>query len=189
MSAINKTYVKTILQIASADTSRDTLIETLIPTVIGNLFADLHRDFKDLLVYHSTSTVSFTAAPSPKIDDAEGDFEGDGFLAGMEVWIEGSQLNDGYRVISSVAETQITLTAVGLETVEPVGYAVTITKIAIPFDLKPWIARMIGVEIDKTQMAGIKSKSLSDMSVTFADTSYPPAMVKALNSYRKLSWP
>jgi hypothetical protein len=192
MSLITATEAKTLLQIFG--TTYDTLIAALIPVVRREIIDITNNRFLNPYVCLSSGSISFAAATTgppavgPTITDSQGSFLLYHFNSGMDICVSGSIKNDGYYETTTIAAGTITLATTETLTDEASGLsAPLIQQMVFPTDLKMIAARMIAFQMDKWQLSGESSRSISDLSISYAGGGYyPAALSKELYRWRKL---
>ena len=113
----------------------------------------------------------------------------DTFLAGEYVLIEGTRLNDGVYLISTIDATTITIDSTLDLTIsaEP-EITTTLTKLYIPKELLSLIVTI--KTFNANSGSGIASESQGNRSVSYANGSgdWKTAFSPQLSTYRKLRW-
>jgi hypothetical protein len=152
--------------------------------------------FQDGFVWRDTDltiTRGTTGSAADKITDDDGYFVKKGFLAGMDVAIEGGYSNVGVHTIATVDASTMTLTSTAeLITQDPdatdrntIG-AIKVSRVKWPKDVKVQAAQMVWWLIKRAQDGDVQSESIDDYSVTYAGShAYPTRVVKGLEKHKR----
>lgn len=188
MSIITLDEVKTYLAITGV--ASDSLIQTYIPIVqrrvveiCNNPFLASYENGRLLLEGQGVvfATNKMTA------DDSFGDA---GFAAGDEIVVDGSYRNDGYYIVSTVTDDEITLYAsAGTVVSEISGASIVVGVVDWPRGIKPIVANMLRYDMDvRPLLKGVSSESIGDYSVTYTNTGggygYPADIMYGLSIYQ-----
>ncbi len=179
MPITTKDEVKTLLQIASTDTSKDTLIDSLIVKVQDFIVRRINN-FIVPEIYIQGDNISF-AASSKKILDADAELDHDGFAVGNDILVLGSYQNDKIFSIKTVASGEIEVNEVVVD--EPAGNLIFIRRVQFTEDIKIAAADFISFKLNKEKT--VKSRSLGDHSETYFTQT---EMLDTFASFRKLQW-
>lgn len=169
MPILSREEAKLFLQIESSDISKDSIIDALLAPAEDKGFAITKNYFHIRNQFIQNYQVSFTAA-TRKITNLSGDFIQTGlspnrFQAGLYIHAEGSVLNDGVKLISSVTATELVVSSDDTLFNEDAGALVKISLMKIPEGFKQAIADYIGYLINKR--TNVKSESIGKYSVTY----------------------
>jgi len=185
MAIATRTEIKTLLQISVTD--YDSLIDALIPIVQDEIVGYCNSHFaKDVyndatnMVYEGADTISFTASTKKIADSADGFI----FAAGQDIYITGSDYNDGHYTIVTADEDEMVVSETLID--ELAGAYVSIKLVTFPKALKMIVADMIAYKINGKD-AGVTSESVSGgVSLSFGQESgsYPQSLLSGLNKYR-----
>ena len=195
MALMTTAEVKAILGITAS--TYDTQIATFIPYVEKDIIDYLNNGFQDGYVYRQSGS-EFAFAPDTStgdyITDGDSDFLNRGFLAGMDIVIEGGYSNTGKYTIASVTANKIVLTDKGTLIAQDMGDTnddnqignVKISRVKWPIALKIPAAKMVWNLIDDPTPSDAKSESLDDYSITYAGSNaYPTKIVNMLDKWRR----
>ena len=116
-----------------------------------------------------------------------------GLRVGDTIEVNYSHYNDGLFVIKEIDGKQITVQG-ALFFVGNSGRAI-LTKVEYPADIKKGIKKLIEYDMKMADKVGIKSETISRMSITYYDVTaaessegYPVSLLGFLDKYRKLRW-
>jgi len=160
----------------------------LIPIVQDRINLITNNYFTTDMYLHGTMT--FTSASGAI--SATASFEDEGFLATDEIYIYNSYRNDGYKALSAVSSSTLTVASTASVTAEPSGRSILISVVKWPDSLGYIAAQMVKYDYDdrKNMVPGIKSYSLGPYSYSRGGTSmsdtpfgYPHEIIDALASY------
>jgi len=191
MSLISLQEVKYLLNYT--DDTYDTRIKTLIPYMPERVALLCNNKFMNIdCRTTSADDIVFASATNPTITTTDEGFTEDNFLADMDIYVEGSLLNDGFYTISTVTSTVMTLTTADEltdETVSTEDITITITQVKWPKGIKPIIANMIRYDmIDRVGRSGVKSERIGNYAVTYESSQvgvdYPGDVVAGLDIYK-----
>lgn len=117
-----------------------------------------------------------------------------GLRVGDTVEINDTKYNNGLYVVK-------TLTLTGIEVEETTPFIDEtceegiVTKVAYPADIIKGVKKLIEYDVKMGGKAGIKSETISRMSVTYYDVNstenvdgYPAALLSFLKKYKKMRW-
>ncbi len=118
-----------------------------------------------------------------------------GFAAGDEVYIYGSYRNDGYKLVSSISTTIMTVSTTTNVVAELSGANIIMSLVQWPTGLKQVAAQMIAFDVDARDKvaANVTSHSLGPFSESFGGSSqsrdtdeygYPNKITNKLNPWR-----
>ena len=139
------------------------------------------------------ATLTFDPPHPPNLAEMEATWLPDGVEVGDTVQIGATVVNDGLYVIESLTDDSITLN----RPVRKDGHygRGLVTLVVYPADIKEGVRRLI--KYDKTMMAkmGIKSESISRMSLQYYDVNaretvngYPANLMSFIRKYTKIKW-
>lgn len=159
------------------------IVQDRINTICNNYFLN------DLYVQGS---VVFNATASTIV--STGDFLLAGFADGDEVYIYNSYRNEGYKVVSTVTATTLTLASSSSVVSELSGRSILISVVKWPVALKYIAAQMVKYDYDDrpSKSIGVTSRSLGPYSESFGSGSnvgaptpfgYPQELIDALSQY------
>jgi len=191
MALITKAEVKTRLNITSTD--YDDLIDAMIIDLTDWLPEYLNNNFTNLNLEYQASTISFDTLT---ISDSESKLVEEGFVDGMDIYVFGSQHNDGHYEIDEVAAGSMTMVSASFTTETAGTVSPTIYQVQWAKGLKSIVSNMIQYQIDQANGGGAKSEKIGDYSITYGDTvfagsgvsAYPSNIIGSLTPYRKLGW-
>lgn len=184
--------VKDILGITAE--TYDDRINTLLPIVQDEIICYLNNLFPDRNTKYIFSDYTLTNDTKPTITDNDSQFLIEGFAAGMDIALEGTDRNKGVYSIASITASVITLSERDelLDEVSSDEYgnaSIRITRINWPKGIKRIMAYVIWENIDRAKNQNIKSKSLGPSSITFMDLEsgeYSPWIINGLKKVRQL---
>jgi hypothetical protein len=183
--------VKDILQITDEDSPYNAVILDLIPMVQEFVVSYCNNKFEDNKVEYSSSTFTFThnSGSADTIADSESEFVNEGFQAGDDIYVHGTDSNDDIYEIDTVAAGTLTLVTTDELVTESSGDYVTIYRITWPKSIEIAAAKMIMYDLKRMNQIGIDSENRGDYSVTFKTpryAGYPSDVLGMLNPYRKI---
>lgn len=115
-----------------------------------------------------------------------------GLRVGDTIEIIDSKINDGLYVVNELSDTSLTVTG---DLFNGEYKDASVVKIEYPADIVSGIKRLIDYDVKMTGKTGVKSETISRMSVTYYDATaseningYPAAYMSFLDKYRKLRW-
>lgn len=193
MRIIELEEVKDILGIT--DTTYDDRINRLLPFVQDDVVNYLNNAFRDRNTYYASATIELNNADPPTITDTEEEFLNEGFEAGMDIYVEGTQRNNDIYTIATAAAGTLTLAATDHlysegSTDEYGGNVISITHVRWPKGLKIYVAQMIWENIDRARNKGIKSRTLGPSSVTYESIEgggYSKSILNGLGKWRLMN--
>lgn len=116
-----------------------------------------------------------------------------GLKAGDTIEINYSGYNDGLYVVKSILDDVITFENNSFTEIDLKG--AMLTKIEYPADVKRGIKRLIQYDKKMFSKIGIKSETISRMSITYYDVNntdntegYPSSLLSFLDKYKKMRW-
>ncbi len=199
MSIITLSEVKTFVDEGSTD--YDTYISSLIPEIEENICRYCNTYFEDEVIYRESGSAFEFIQDSDTgdyITDDQSDFSTAGFLEGDDIVILGSGSNDGIHQIStctgSVAAGQIMLDTADAGTLREIDQddsyrwpgVIRINRINWPGGIKPFVAKAIWYQIEKSKPTDEKSERIDDYAVTYmGGNEYPERIVKAFDRYKR----
>ena len=187
--------VKALLQITSA--TYDTVIQSLIPIVEDDVIRYCNQAFQDKYIYSEGSALATVRGDPDTITDSESNWVKYGFLALMDVYIEGGNgTNMGSYEVASVAAGTLTLTSVNTlidqdiddTDDQPVGI-LRVSRIKWPRGIILPAAQMVWYHIKEGKPTDVVSERIDDYAVTYSSGSgaqmqYPTRILQGLNKYR-----
>lgn len=113
------------------------------------------------------------------------------YQVGNDVIIEGTMLNNGYRIIEAVAEHLVTLADDGTEVWDEDTVLSALTVAMFPDSIKDAVAEMAAWDVfSSRKTAGISSESLGGYSVSYkgdiGQFGYPRELIAKLDGFRRL---
>ena len=183
MPIITRAKARTILQIKDSDSPYDDVIDELIPAIQDWIVEYCNNNFLDDRVEYSGSTFSFA---TNTITDSESGFSDEGFTSNDDIYVAGTDGNDGHYHVNTAAAGTLTLSTSTLVT-ESAGDYVTITRVIWPQGVQLAAAKMIMYDIKRMNQMGIASETKGDYSVQFAvmkNQGYPDSILGMLIPYR-----
>jgi len=196
MSVISVNEVKEYLNLT--DNTYDERINNLIPVVQDDLCTYLNTYFQDKYVQRKSGSaivINRDSDTNDYITDSDSYFDDKGFLANMDIAIEGGYSNVGIHTIKTAAAGQLTLKSKGaVITQDPnstlennyIG-TIKISRINWPEGIKLTVAKMIWHLLDRPKETGVMSERIDDYSVTYAGANqYPERLIRALDKYRQV---
>lgn len=161
------TEVKNVLGIATSDTTKDSRITALIPWVIEFACKTLRTRFPgDIEV--SGDGISFTAS-TKKIADTDAGFED--IIPGIEIYVSGTLLNDGFYTVSAATSSEITVSETLKD--EVAGRTVTITNVVFSQALKLTLSKIIGFFLQNDPV-GYSSQTIGPLNWDFVNAGAIP---------------
>ena len=187
--------VKALLQITS--TTYDTVIQSLIPIVEDDVVRYCNTAFQDKHIYSEGSALAAVRGDPDTITDSMSNWVKYGFLAGMDVFIEGGNgSNLGVYQVATVAAATLTLTSVtrlvsqDIDDTDdqPLG-VMRVSRINWPRGIEWPAAQMVWYHAKNPVATGeVVSEKIDDYSVTYSaggsPTAYPASILAGLNRYR-----
>ena len=173
---ITRAEVKNILQIS--DTGKDDTIETMIPIVRDFVIGYCNNKFLNDNKYYTSNLIGFYG---DKVIDGNSGLAT--FSVGMNIYITGSDNNDGAYTVKQVADGSIRTDK--QMTLETAGESITIYQVQYPEGLKLAVANMVGFQLNQTQ--GVTSESIGDYSVSYS-MNYPDSILQSLRPYKKVKF-
>jgi hypothetical protein len=197
MALMTTAEVKSVLRIT--DTTYDTDIAFFLPLVEDDLVEYLSNSILDGYVYRETaSDFAFVRGDSDTHDyitDKSSEFVEKGFLAGMDIAIEGGFSNVGLYTIDSAAAGKLVLSefeelvSQDQDDTSDDNYigSVRISRVKWPKAIKLAAAKMVWALIEDAKPSSAKSESLDDYSITYIGShAYPDRVVRLLDNFRKV---
>lgn len=179
MPVTTKAEVKTLLQIAAADTSKDNIIDSLIVKVQDFIVRRINN-FIVPEIYIQSDSLSFVAS-SKKIIDADAGLAYDGFAIGNDILVLGSYQNDKIFSIKTISAGEIEVNETIVD--EAAGNLIFIRRVQFTEDIKMAAADFIAFKLNKDKT--VKSRSLGDYSESFFS---PQEMLETFSAFKKLQW-
>ena len=187
--------VKALMRITS--TTYDTVIQSLIPIVEDDVIRYCNTAFQDGYIYSEGSTLATVRGDPDTITDSDSNWVKYGFLAGMDVYIEGGNgTNMGVYQADTVTAGTLTLTSVNRlisqdiddTDDQPVG-VLRVSRINWPVAIILPAAQMVWYHIKEGKPTDVVSERIDDYAVTYSSGSgaqmqYPTRILQGLNKYR-----
>lgn len=188
MAIASTTEIKSLLGIASTDTTYDTQIGVFLPIVIQEFFDHTNNYFDNNAVRLITSQLTASSSDLSFVFSG-GSWSTYSFADGDEIRVQNSKRNDGFYTIESVSSGTLTLSgsSVYVATCAPRGESEgeatwTVNKIDVPIAVKPLLAAMIKFHIDNPTGL-VQSESLGEYSVTYGGGAYPSGIDQQMQKY------
>ncbi|MFL2100088.1 hypothetical protein [Desemzia sp. FAM 23989] len=116
-----------------------------------------------------------------------------GLRIGDTIEVNYSHYNDGLFVVEEIQGKQITVEGAPFYLADS-GKSM-VTKVEYPADIKRGIKKLIQYDKKMTSKVGIKSETISRMSITYYDVNaadntegYPSSLLSFLKKYEKMRW-
>ncbi len=167
-----KEEIKALLGIDPNSCDKDSQIEAWLPQMPDMIAKHTNNFFVDHRTYESGVFV-FTGADGTdkaKIELTDGLFITEGFQEGMDIYVSGSNLNDGFYEIDTLTEILLQLAGNPKIYNETVEYTTYIFRVDWPIPLKSVVASIIGDRIQdpaSTTDGAVKSEKIGDYSVSY----------------------
>jgi hypothetical protein len=179
--------IRALLQIKEASPKEEVIID-LIPIIQDWIIEHCNNKFLDDRVEYSGTTFTFVENDSSAdtITDSESAFVTEDFASGIDIYVSGSDKNDGHYYVATAAAGTLTLSTDDDLVDEAAGDYITITRVTWPKGLKTTVASMIQYELKKLfQGVGVNQESMGEHSVIWEKTisGYPESIIKRLNPY------
>lgn len=182
----------------SVNSSYDDLIDRLIPIVERDILSYLGNHFEDKNTEYEAGHFVFVEATSSTnayITDTQNSFTSRGFQDNMDIYIGGTDRNEGMYTISSENDSRLLLsdndTLLDERSTKYYGHNyICISRIKWPLSLKPIIAQIIWHTLDKAKSGDVASKSLGPASISYfpiGSGSFPPHIYQALSKFKNVS--
>ena len=154
-------------------------LETSVRELTNNNFQNVHIRFKG---------IEFMANNLIAVKDSIV-----GLKVGDTIEVNYSHYNDGLFVIEEIAGKQIKVQGTPFFVANTGGSMLTLVQ--YPADIARGIKKLIAYDKKMASKVGIKSESISRMSITYYDVNasetvdgYPAALVSFLQKYEKMRW-
>ena len=154
-------------------------LEAACRSLTNNNFQNKHIRFKDI-EFVGTNLI---AIQDPIV----------GLKVGDTIEVNYSHYNDGLFVIEEIAGKQIKVQGTPLFVANTSGAMLTL--IQYPADIARGIKKLIAYDKKMASKIGIKSESISRMSITYYDVNasenidgYPASLLSFLTKYEKMRW-
>ena len=154
-------------------------LETSVRELTNNNFQNVHIRFKG---------IEFMANNLIAVKDTIV-----GLKVGDTIEVNYSHYNDGLFVIEEIAGKQIKVQGTPFFVANTGGSMLTLVQ--YPADVTRGIKKLIAYDKKMASKVGIKSESISRMSITYYDVNasetvdgYPAALVSFLQKYEKMRW-
>ena len=153
--------------------------EVAFRSLTNNNFQNKHIRFKDIEFVGE----NLIAVKDPIV----------GIKTGDTIEINYSHYNDGLYVVESIDGKQIKVQGTPFIVANTIGSMLTLVQ--YPADIARGIKKLIAYDKKMASKVGIKSESISRMSITYYDVNasetvdgYPAALVSFLQKYEKMRW-
>ena len=153
--------------------------EVAFRSLTNNSFQNKHIRFKDIEFVGE----NLIAVKDPIV----------GIKTGDTIEVNYSHYNDGLYVIESIDGKQITVQGTPLFVANTGGSMLTLVQ--YPADIARGIKKLIAYDKKMASKIGIKSESISRMSITYYDVNasenidgYPASLLSFLTKYEKMRW-
>lgn len=177
MAFVTTTEVKSLLQISI--TTWDSYITSILLIMPDWIIDYCNNHFLNSELYYTANTLTFA---SQTITDSASGFVTAGFVADMEIYIEGSDNNDGHYIINTAAAGSLVVKNKTF-TAESSSEVITICQVRYPEGLKLAVASIIGYLLSIGKSQNVASESTGDYSVSYL-TDMPEHILKQLKPYR-----
>ena len=154
-------------------------LETSVRELTNNKFQNVHIRFKGIEFVGN----NLIAVNDPIV----------GLKVGDTIEVNYSHYNDGLYVIESIDGKQITVQGTPFFVANTGGAMLTLVQ--YPADVTRGIKKLIAYDKKMASKIGIKSESISRMSITYYDVNasenvdgYPASLVSFLTKYEKMRW-
>ena len=154
-------------------------LEAACRSLTNNNFQNKHIRFKDI-EFVGTNLI---AIQDPIV----------GLKVGDTIEVNYSHYNDGLYVIESIDGKQITVQGTPFFVANTSGSMLTLVQ--YPADIARGIKKLIAYDKKMASKIGIKSESISRMSITYYDVNasenidgYPASLLSFLTKYEKMRW-
>ena len=154
-------------------------LETSVRELTNNKFQNVHIRFKGIEFVGN----NLIAVNDPIV----------GLKVGDTIEVNYSHYNDGLFVIEEIAGKQIKVQGTPFFVANTGGSMLTLVQ--YPADIARGIKKLIAYDKKMASKVGIKSESISRMSITYYDVNasetvdgYPAALVSFLQKYEKMRW-
>ena len=154
-------------------------LETSVRELTNNKFQNVHIRFKGIEFVGN----NLIAVNDPIV----------GLKVGDTIEVNYSHYNDGLHVIESIDGKQITVQGTPFFVANTGGSMLTLVQ--YPADIARGIKKLIAYDKKMASKIGIKSESISRMSITYYDVNasenidgYPASLVSFLTKYEKMRW-
>ena len=153
--------------------------EVAFRSLTNNSFQNKHIRFKDIEFVGE----NLIAVKDPIV----------GIKTGDTIEVNYSHYNDGLYVVDSIAGKQITVQGTPFFVANTSGSMLTLVQ--YPADVVRGIKKLIAYDKKMASKIGIKSESISRMSITYYDVNasenidgYPASLLSFLTKYEKMRW-
>jgi len=183
MALITSTELKAQLGITGTDyDAAITQILLFLPDWVVD-FCNNH--FINPNLYLIGSGISFSTST---ISDSDSGFTDAGFVSAMDIYVHGSQSNDGHYLISGTAVTSSAIVVSNKTfTTETALNLITLYQVQFPVGLKLVVSNIVGYLLTQGKNQGISNESIGDYSVGYL-SDLPESIIKQLKPYRKAKW-
>lgn len=155
--------------------------EAMVREITNNNFQKTNVRGYDLTLMEDTITINF------------GDTVG--MMVGDTIEVNGTTYNDGLYVIKSLTLTSIVIETPTRPLTHESAKGAIVTLVLYPADIIKGVKGLIEYGVKMGDKVGIKSETISRMSVTYYDVNasdnaegYPKAMLSFLDKYIKMRW-
>lgn len=156
--------------------------EQAVRTLTNNNFQQTHIRARDLEFSDGDKiTIHFSYTSGIKVGDT--------------IEVNYSRYNDGLYVIKSFTDNIITVETPSRPFFDEVNRDAIATLVMYPADIVKGVKKLIEYDVKMASKVGIKSETISRMSVTYYDVNstenvdgYPAALLSFLKKYKKMRW-
>lgn len=170
-----------------SDTTNDARIMALLPMVEAEVLEYCNNTFLHSSIYFSGDIVcSVTAGPVYSFTCSDGGMDDAEIAADDIIYLSGSNRNDGYYTVLSVADGAI---VVKEKLIAQASAELTLYLVDFPEALKIYVAKMIAFQLDHATDAGITSESIGNYSYSRAATiasEYPVDIMRGLDKWKRI---
>ena len=179
--------VKELLQVTVS--TYDDSIDAQIPIITDFIHNFTKNRFAWYSVYLTSTGIAFVKGSPDTITDEGAGFVEAGFADGMDIWVNNSLNSDCARYAETVTAGTLTLSSDNELIDENSERSITIYRVKYPVSLKMTLSKMIAFNLDRSNLKGVKSKSIGDLSYSFAgDGNYPSDLLAELGAFRRTRW-
>jgi len=176
--------VKTYLGVTAS--THDAIISLLIPEVQQRLTEICNTAFESG-VYISGSFTWNTS--SNAIVQSAGNFLGQGFANGDDIYVSGSYRNDGYHEVLTAGTTSVTIVSSTTIVDELSGASVIVTGVKWPTGIKAAFSALVKYDYSvRMNQMGVQSESVGDYSVSYGTPGiygYPDELIRGLAYWQR----
>ena len=154
--------------------------EQAIRALTNNNFQDINVRASDLTLTGKTITIARGSTVGLRVGDT--------------VEINDTLYNNGLYQIKTISPGEIEIEG-AREFIDETARFAIVTKVSYPADIVRGVKKLIEYDVKMAGKTGIKSETISRMSVTYYDVNanentdgYPAALLSFLKKYRKMRW-